>query len=49
MPILEVTFIKRQTNLVAHQLVKTDNFLANRCDFYSIPLCIENQLINDMS
>jgi ribonuclease HI len=45
----EVKFVKRQANLVAHQLARAANYWAGRCDFYSIPPCIENQLINDMS
>jgi ribonuclease HI len=45
----EVKFVKRQANLVAHKLARAANSWASRCDFYSIPLCIENQLNNEMS
>jgi ribonuclease HI len=45
----EVKFVKRQANLVAHKLARAANSWASRCDFYSIPPCIENQLNNEMS
>ena len=45
----EVKFVKRQTNLVAHKLARAANSWASRCDFYSSPPCIENQLNNEMS
>jgi ribonuclease HI len=48
-PNFEVKFVKRQVNLVAHQLARAAKFWTRRCDFYSIPPCIENLLINDMS
>ncbi|CAJ2667453.1 unnamed protein product [Trifolium pratense] len=45
----EVKFVKRQANLVAHKLARVAKSWASRCDFYSIPPCIENLLINEMS
>ncbi|XP_045809903.1 uncharacterized protein LOC123904263 [Trifolium pratense] len=45
----EVKFIKRQANSVAHLLAKAANSWPRRCGFYSLPLCIENQLMNDMN
>jgi ribonuclease HI len=45
----EVKFVKRQANLVAHKLARAANSWASRCDFYSIPPCIKNQLNNEMS
>jgi hypothetical protein len=40
----EMTFVKRQTNLVAHMLAKTANFWTKRCIFYLVPPYIENLL-----
>jgi hypothetical protein len=45
----EVKFVKRQANSVAHKLVRTANSWASRCVFHLIPLCIEHQLLNEMS
>jgi ribonuclease HI len=48
-PNFEVKFVKRQANSVAHKLARAANSWASRCVFYSIPPCIEDQLINEMS
>jgi hypothetical protein len=48
-PNFEVKFVKRQANLVAHKLARAAISWASHCIFYSIPPCIENQLLNEMS
>jgi ribonuclease HI len=48
-PNFEVKFVKRQANSVAHKLARAANSWASRCIFYSVPLCIEHQLLNEMS
>jgi ribonuclease HI len=48
-PNFEVKFVKRQANSVAHKLARAANSWASRCVFYLVPLCIEHQLLNEMS
>ncbi|KAK2418779.1 hypothetical protein QL285_040944 [Trifolium repens] len=48
-PNFKVKFVKRQANSVAHKLARAANFWASRCIFYSVPLCIDHQLLNEMS
>jgi ribonuclease HI len=48
-PNFEVKFVKHQANSVAHKLARAANSWASRCIFYSVPLCIEHQLLNEMS
>ncbi|XP_058751093.1 uncharacterized protein LOC131624131 [Vicia villosa] len=48
-PNFEVKFIKRQANMVAHNLAKAANFWSRRCLFDVIPPCITFHLINESS
>jgi ribonuclease HI len=45
---LEVRFIKRQTNIVAHKLTRATISWSSRKVFETIPTCIEPLLLNDM-
>lgn len=44
----KVKFIKRQANSVAHLLAKSANSWTRHNVLHLIPLCIEQQFINDM-
>jgi ribonuclease HI len=48
-PNFEVKFVKRQANSVAHKLARAANSWASRCVFYSVPPCIEHQLLIELS
>lgn len=43
-----VKFIRRQTNQVAHSLVREASPIANFRIFYNIPTCIESIIINEI-
>ncbi|XP_058742492.1 uncharacterized protein LOC131614986 [Vicia villosa] len=44
-----VKFVRRQANEVAHALARVAPFMANFHNFYDIPTCIQNIIINEMS
>ncbi|GAU34086.1 hypothetical protein TSUD_255820 [Trifolium subterraneum] len=48
-PNFEVKFVKRQANMVAHELARAAYSMSGHRIFESIPRCIENILINDMN
>jgi ribonuclease HI len=43
-----VRFVKRQANLVAHNLARAASSWPRRCYFESVPLCITTILSNEM-